>query len=321
MTNQTARVLYLLKKFNDGEKVCIKSLQNEYYWQDKSEKTIRRDLNIIKSIFPQSFELISGGEGCYKAVTKSTFENFINEKNLSLFVQVFSLLQQNDLFESFDIDENDKKIILSKIKETNKVYEFKTKPLENKKQDFQILKTLQNSIQFQKVILINYKEKGRIKQYEVKPYKIVFMNENLYLTCETNNDYMFSIFRVSHIEDIIQTSKTFHKNYDIESFIKDMQTPFAKYQPNYKQHLIDVKIEVDSIKAKYFKDKKFLKSQTIEKELENKNLIVNYKVTRELEVDDLIKRWIPFVRVIEPLSLKKRIENQLREYLSDGVFQ
>jgi hypothetical protein len=34
-----------------------------------------------------------------------------------------------------------------------------------------------------------------------------------------------------------------------------------------------------------------------------------------MEVEELIKRWIPFVKVIEPSSLKQKIENEMREYL------
>ncbi|MEN5387857.1 hypothetical protein ABE179_07960 [Aliarcobacter skirrowii] len=65
MTNQTARVLELLKRFNDGKKVCIEALQNEVLWEGKSEKTIRRDLDVIKLIFPESFELIRGDKAWY----------------------------------------------------------------------------------------------------------------------------------------------------------------------------------------------------------------------------------------------------------------
>jgi hypothetical protein len=34
-----------------------------------------------------------------------------------------------------------------------------------------------------------------------------------------------------------------------------------------------------------------------------------------MEIEELIKRWIPFVKVIKPLSLKQKIEDKLREYL------
>ena len=31
------------------------------------------------------------------------------------------------------------------------------------------------------------------------PYKILFMNDNYYLACETNNEYKFSMYRINNI--------------------------------------------------------------------------------------------------------------------------
>jgi predicted DNA-binding transcriptional regulator YafY len=35
-----------------------------------------------------------------------------------------------------------------------------------------------------------------------------------------------------------------------------------------------------------------------------------------MEIEELIKKWIPFVKVIEPLSLKEKITSDLRSYLN-----
>ena len=55
ITNQTVRVLELLKRFNDGKMVKIPELKNDTLWDGKSEKTIRRDLDVIKQYFPAGF--------------------------------------------------------------------------------------------------------------------------------------------------------------------------------------------------------------------------------------------------------------------------
>lgn len=318
-TNQTARVLELLKRFNNGQKVCIEALQNDSLWYGKSEKTIRRDLDVIKEYFPDSFELIRGSKGekgCYKAITKDSFEKFMSPDTLSLMIQTFNIAARSDLFDSFDISDVDKRILNNKVNQVNKIYEFKNKPLETKKDDMEIFKKLETSIKYQKVILIEYQKGDTKLKYEVKPYKIIFINENFYLACESDSEFIFSIFRISNIKSILNTSKTFHKSPNIESFIKHMQTPFARYDIDFKSKLIDVVLEVDKSKAYFFKVKKFLSTQNIEDEKENGNIVVSYKVTQELEVDELIKKWIPYVKVIEPISLKERIENELRDYLS-----
>ena len=112
-TNPQARVLELLKRFNNGDKVCIETLQNDVMWYGKSEKTIRRDLDVIKEYFPESFELVRGGKGekgCYKAITKDVFNNFLDKDTLVLMVQTFNIAQRNNLLESLDISDADKKM-------------------------------------------------------------------------------------------------------------------------------------------------------------------------------------------------------------------
>lgn len=322
MTNQTVRVLELLRRFNNNQKVCIADLQEEDLWQaangPMSDKTIRRDLNIIKNIFPESFELIRGGEnGCYKAITKQAFDNFMNPNNLALMVQTFNMAQRNNLFDSLDIDKSDKSIIEKKVNDLKKLYEFKNKPFENKPNDFELFKKLENAIYHQKYIIIDYEVFGKVETIEVKPYKIVFMNENFYLASEVENEnYSFSPYRISKIHSVTDTSKTFHKNIDIEAFIKEMQTPFARYRKNFRQHLVSVILEVDASRAKYFEDKKFLSSQVIIEKKENGNLILKYIVTQEFELEELVKKWIPHIKVIEPIALKEKIDSLLRTYLS-----
>ena len=318
-TNPQARVLELLKRFNDGQKVCIELLQNDEMWLGKSEKTIRRDLDVIKEYFPESFELIRGGKGekgCYKAITKDVFSNFMDKDTIALMVQTFNIAQRNNVLKSLNIDDADKRIIELKIKKSQDCYEFITKPYETKKGDVKLLKEIEKAISLRRYTTITQKEKDGLKEYEVKPYKIVFMNENFYLACEnTDESYPFSIFRIINIKSIELSSKTFHINPDISDFIKYLQTPFPKYTPNFRQHLIEVVVEVAAIKAKLFKAKKHLASQ---QELETKEdgvLVLSFKVTQEREMEELIKKWIPFMKVIKPISLKGKIESDLREYL------
>lgn len=334
-TSETERVLDLIKRFNNNEKLCIDQIIEEAQYdaddnipniwlnsrnEPVSERTIGRTLKVLKEYFPDSFELIRGGKGekgCYKAVTKQTFENFMQPETLSLMALTFSMASKSDLFDNFNLNEDDKRLITKELKNVDKVYEFKNKPFESSKTDNKILKVLEHNIRHHKCIILQYPLGKEFKRVEVKPYKILFINENFYLACEVEHEnYMFSMYRISKIKTVEETTKTYYENREITNFIKDIQTPFATYVPDYKRFLIDVKLEVDSNKAYFFKVKKHLKSQEILEEKDNGNLIINFKVTQELEVEDLIKKWIPYIKVISPLSLKIKIENQLKEYLN-----
>jgi len=157
---------------------------------------------------------------------------------------------------------------------------------------------------------------GVIQQINVKPYKILFMNDNFYLACEVDNKYKFSMFRISNIQKVIKSNTAFYKDPDIADFIQNIQTPFAKYRSNYKSHLIDIKVEVLKQKAQFFKAKKFMPSQNIIETKDNGNLIVTFQVTQELEIEELIKRWLPYLKVLEPLTLDEKIKNDIRLYLN-----
>jgi len=319
-TNPQARVLELLKRFNNGHTVGIESLQNDPMWFGKSEKTIRRDLDVIKEYFPESFELIRGGKGekgTYKAITKEVFNNFMDKDTLALMVQTFNIAQRNNLLESLDISEADKKIIDAKIKKSKDCYEFITKPYETKKSDVRLLQEIERAINWKRYTTVTYKVGDTIKEYEVKPYKIVFMNENFYLACEnTSEEFLFTKFRLSNIEKIELKTKTFHINPDIADFIKNMQTPWSEYVPEFRKHSIEVIVIVAAKKARFFKAKNHLPSQKIIETKEDGSLLISFTVTQEREVEELIKKWIPHMKVITPVLLKQKIEDDLKEYLN-----
>ena len=318
-TNTQARILELLKRFNYGAKICIESMKNDLLWEGRDESTIRRDIRAIKEYFPNSIELIRGAKGeksCYKAITKDMLNNLVNSDTLALISQTFSIAQKNSMFENLNISEDEKTILETKIKKSTDCYKFISKPFETKKSDIKLLKEIERAISGNRYVNLIHKERGHSKEHKVKPYKILFMQENFYLACENSNRlHLFTLFRLINIESIKLQSKTFQKNYDLIDFIDKIQTARPRYTPDFKKHLIEVIVEVAQSKAKHFKAKKHMPSQ---KELETKDdgtLVLSFTVTQELEMEDLIKKWIPFMRVIKPLSLKKKIDDDLIKYL------
>ena len=66
----------------------------------------------------------------------------MNPETLSLMALTFSMASKSELFENFDLDDNDKKMIEKELKNVNKVYEFKNKPFETTKSDKNIFNGL-----------------------------------------------------------------------------------------------------------------------------------------------------------------------------------
>ena len=80
--------------------------------------------------------------------------------------------------------------------------------------------------------------------------------------------------------------------------------------------MIKVLIEVNKDQAKYFRLKKHLPSQNFEKENEDGSVVFSFMVTQEKEMEELIKKWIPNIKIIEPLTLKNKIDQDLKQYLN-----
>ena len=206
------------------------------------------------------------------------------------------------------------------LNENDKFYDFFSVAIgkyEDKEREKNIFETINSAISSQTSIDIIYKQHTEtIEQKNIKPYKVLFMNGNHYVACEVDNKYKFSMFRLSSIKNVITSNKKFDLDLDIQDFIANIQTPFSSYRENYRDYLIQVIVEVDKSKAHFFNNKLFLPSQ---KEIETKNngnLLLSFEVTRDIEVEELIKKWLPFVKVIEPLRLDEKIRSDLRIYLN-----
>ena len=50
-------------------------------------------------------------------------------------------------------------------------------------------------------------------------------------------------------------------------------------------------------------------------EKNNGSLLVSFTVTHEEDIDNIIKSWIPHIKVISPENFKNKIKNELEKYV------
>jgi hypothetical protein len=77
-------------------------------------------------------------------------------------------------------------------------------------------------------------------------------------------------------------------------------------------------LKVDREVAGYFKRRKLIANQVIEKELEDGGLIVSAKVGHPNQVLPIVRYWIPHLRVISPEGLQAELERELTRYVEFG---
>ena len=117
------------------------------------------------------------------------------------------------------------------------------------------------------------------------------------------------LLRLNFITQIELLKNSFHRDVNAEQFLKSFQTIFS----NYKKESYEVVIEVDKNIKRFFKQKKFLSSQTILKE--DENLFLSYKITNDMEILPLVRKWLPNIKIISPKSTKDKFKNELQSYL------
>jgi predicted DNA-binding transcriptional regulator YafY len=304
--SSTYRITQILKELNDGKLLCIESLASSF---DTSTRSIRRDFELIRDIFGDIF--INPQKGCYQAIQKTVLDETMNSTELYLLKNILKLSRHTNLAIAKTVDANIINIIVKDSVESP--YLFKTKPYEEIYQYKELFQKLEHAIKYRKEITFTYINLDRINRFRLKPYKILFISENFYVASEFKNQ-KFVLSRIAMMKELSYTGNTFTHNYEFMEFIHSMQSPWATFKPQYKNRLLEVIVEIPKEQAKYFKLKKFMPSQKILDEYEDGTLRLSYTLSSQNEIFSLIKQWIPYIRIIAPVSLKEYFKDVARKF-------
>lgn len=190
------------------------------------------------------------------------------------------------------------------------VYDFKSRPFESIKK-IEVIKKLEHAIKFNKEVKIKYKSERAVTQTNFRPYKILFLNENFYLVGENASKSQFEFRRISMIEEVTDTKKTFYAHSDIQKFIKKIQTPWAVFG---KDNIL-VKLRVSKKVSRFFIFKKYLPSQEVVHTFDNGDIEIHYNVSSLNELAELVIKWLPNINIISPQSFKKMLKRKLKQKL------
>jgi len=290
------RTIEILKHLNEGKKLCVTRLAQEY---EVSDRTIRRDFELIRELFG---DFMSKEGECYQAYKKVLLDEVLHATDLMTLaniVNLFGVTQKESL-----ISDTTKAL----IKQSMSVYDFKSRPFENMR-NHEVVKKLEHAIKFNKEVKIRYRSERAITQTNFKPYKILFLNENFYLVGINSSKKNVEYRRITMIEEVSYTQKVFFIDKEVETFFQKLQTPWATYG---KEETV-VKLRVEVPIRRYFLKKKYLPSQEVVHTFDNGDIEVHYTVTNLREVEELIIKWLPRIHIIAPRNLQKMIKRTLRK--------
>ena len=284
--NTIERLIRILGMLTNGERVTTKDLADEF---SVSVRTIQIDLNQRLSFLP-----IQKENGTYSleryALGKLSFEDIKNFATLSGLNGLYPTLEQ-----SFIVD-----ILNERV---NKALLIKGGTYEPIDKHLELFEQIELAIIQHRKIAFNYKEKARV----VEPYKLMNTNNIWYLLATENGD--LKSFTFTKLQNFILVEESFKPNQlTLDTINKDDTTWYSK-------NSIQVTLEVDAVAAEYFLRRDLLPAQVLLKQNGN-GLTLSTKVAYDDEILQIVKQWIPHIKITSPEYLQEKLHQDLTHYLA-----
>lgn len=251
-----------------------------YY--DYSSKTYKAKNNFLTKT------LFSADELAIIAILKNKSKDKYSDEELSLKV--------DSLFLKFE------DALTNKLYQTNSI-----EKIDNFKNEIIQIK---NAVERKSIIKCFYNNKIR----EIYPLKILNLEGFWYLIIFEPIDNKIKTFHLYTIKNI-EVLNT-HFSFDEEKIKTFDNAITAYYKPKANPILVQLFVEENIVR--YFKRKPITKSQRIIKEYQNGSCDIEIIVTDFMEIIPTIQRYIPFVKVIEPIELKNEVKKNIEMYVRDS---
>jgi predicted DNA-binding transcriptional regulator YafY len=285
------RLAQILVKLNQGEKLDPQELADEF---GVNLRTVQRDLNERFAYLP-----LLKTNGRYHL--DPTFLGKLNTRDIERFA---SLAGVRGLFPSLS-DDFLSDIFDTRIQSALLVKGHHYENLAGKESQFRLL---EQAIVARHHVSFDYqKDEGRKHYDTVAPYKLVNHKGIWYLAGrDADRLKTFSFGKIDHLR---QLDSQFNPDPDIDKTLIEEDGIWLGEEK--KEIVLKIATEI----AGYFKRRKLIANQVIEKELEDGGLIVSAKVGHLNQVLPIVRYWIPHIRVISPEGLQGELERDLAAYL------
>ncbi len=285
------RLSQILVKLNQGLKLDPKALADEF---KVNLRTIQRDLNERFAYLP-----LEKLDGHYRL--DPTFLGKLSTKDIERFA---SLAGVRGLFPSLS-DDFLRDIFDDRMQGALLVKGHNYEDLRDKEKLFG---ALEKAIYDRKQICFDYAKEGSLKSYsEIAPYKLINHKGIWYLTAvDADKLKSFSFSKIQHLK-VLDT--VFDWDAAIDSKISSDDGIW--HSDTQREVVLKATPEV----AGYFKRRKLIGNQVIEKELADGSLIISAKVSHDKQILPIVRYWMPNLTIISPESLQTELMQGLKAYL------
>ncbi|HEH5496192.1 TPA: YafY family transcriptional regulator [Campylobacter coli] len=278
------RLAQILMRFNNGGRFSLEELASEF---NVDIRTIQRDLNQRLSFMP-----IQKENGKYFlesfALGKLSFKDIQNFAMLSGIQELYPKLD-----EDFITD-----LLNSKV---NSIFMIKNNGFE--KVDYENFEIISVAILKHNILNFDYKDKNR----KVKPYKLLNYQGIWYLIADEKDKLKH--FTFSKIKNIRKNNETFTPK---EEFLDQILNDKNIWLDDSKEAIV----KLDKKAKEYFFRKNILNNfELIDEDEQSYTLKVYFSYDDELL--NVVKQWIPYIKIEKPFELKEKLDSILKDYLEN----
>jgi predicted DNA-binding transcriptional regulator YafY len=285
------RLAMMLIKLNQGESLEPRELAQEF---GVNVRTIQRDINERFGYLP-----LEKVDGTYRMTPA-----FLGRLTLKDIERFAALAGVAGLFPSLSV-EFLRDIFDSRIESALMVKGHNYENLRGKEADF---KAIERAIVASKRVRFSYPGAEGHKAYEVDPHKLVNAKGVWYLAAR--HEGKLKTFSFAKVELPAVTHETFEPDPKLLQQLEADDGIWTSDKP------IEVVLTVDAQAAPYFRRRRLIANQVIDKELADGGLIVSAKVGHANQVLPIVRYWIPHLRIVAPKELTGQFERDLRDFLN-----
>lgn len=285
------RLVQMLIKLNAGEKLDPQSLADEF---GVNLRTIQRDLNVRFAYL--GLEKVNG-----RYQLDPVFLGKLSTRDIERFAALSGI---RGLYPSLS-DDFLRDIFDAQMQAALLIKGHSYEPMVGKEQLF---RDLEKAIVGRQRIAFSYvKPEGEKRYAEVCPYRLI-NNKGIWYLAALDGDKLKS-FSLTKLGQLRVSDSIFDWDAKLDA---QLVAEDGVWLSKEKQEIV---LKIGKEVAGYFKRRKLIANQVIEKELEDGGLILSARVGHANQVLPIVRYWIPHVRIISPEPLQRDIEKGLAEYL------
>lgn len=290
------RLTDILVRFNQGQQLNADELAAEYRVH---KRTILRDIK-------ERFAFLPIEQAGSRYSLDPSYLGRLSIRDIERFAALAGL---KGLFPALDT-QFFRELLDSRLQDTLSIHGPSYEDLRSRIDDF---RTVHLAIKQRRRIRFSYAKDDGTKRVEAEPYSLINSNGVWYLAVVHAGQPKAYAFGKLGMPEVLDAR--FTPDPDVVRMLDEEDSIWLNTRKT------EVVLTVASPVAPYFRRRKLIAQQVVEKELEDGGMILSGKFAHVNQILPIVRYWLPHVRIVSPAAWQEQLEIGLRGYLSQDSTQ